>query len=103
MRKISRQASYEFYNGGRFNKSNTKVMNGRMFLFGNCIAEYINDFVIAFTMAGYPTVTTRERLHTLGIPIRQVNGEQYVGEYPIDPNKWYRYTKEPIESITCIS
>lgn len=93
MRKISRQASYEFYNGGKFNKSNTKVMNRRMFLFGHCIAEYINDYAIAFTMAGYPTVTTRERLHTLGIPIRQVKGKQYVDEYLIDPNKWYRYDR----------
>lgn len=103
MRKISRQASYEFYNGGRFNKSNTKVMNGRMFLFGNCIAEYINGYVIAFTMAGYPTVTTRERLNTLGIPIRQVKGEQYVDEYQIDPNKWYRYDKMNRCVAPCVS
>ena len=91
MRKISRQASYEFYNGGRFNKSNTKVMNGRMFLFGHCIAEHVDPFEVRFTMAGHSTVTTRERLNALGIPIRQVKGEQYVGEYLIDPNKWYIY------------
>lgn len=91
MRKISRRASYEFWNGGKFNKSNTKVVNGKMFLFGNCIAEYIDPFEIKFTMGGHPTVTTRERLNTLGIPVRQVKSEQYIDGYLIDPNKWYRY------------
>lgn len=36
-----------------------------LYLFGNKIAWHTQDGGIAFTMAGHPTVTTRDRLNTL--------------------------------------
>lgn len=52
-----------------------------------------------FTLAGWPTPTTRERLRGLGIDIRQKKGKQYLITHysngkenwnnEIDPNKWY--------------
>ena len=91
MRKISKQASYEFWNNGTFNKSNTKVINGKMFLFGNNIATKTGTVTLTFSMCGYPTVTTRERLNALGVPVHQSNGEQKVNGTIIDCFKEYNY------------
>lgn len=97
MRKISGQASYEFWNNGKFNKSNTKVEDNNLFLFGRVIATYISESSLFFSLRGYPTVTTRERLRALGVPIYQRNGSQYVNGIPISSDVVYKYnliTKE---------
>lgn len=97
MRKISEQASYEFWNNGKFNKSNTKVEDNNLFLFGRVIATYISESSLFFSLRGYPTVTTRERLRALGVPIYQRNGNQYVNGELISSDVVYKYniaTKE---------
>ena len=84
---MTRQITYEavsaFESGRPYCKSNTTVTSdGKMYLFGNKIAEYV-DGVLQVSMCGYNTVTTRERLNGLtgvsattkrGIPY--INGEE---------------------------
>ena len=81
MRKITKEASKAFFNIKRFKKDNTQVRvsdngNVSLWLFGYMIAWTFNGRIY-FSMRGFPTVTTRERLSGLGINITQRDGEQH--------------------------
>lgn len=81
MRKITKEASKAFFDRRKFKKDNTQVRvseneNVSLWLFGYMIA-WTFDGKIYFSMRGFPTATTRERLKGLGIDITQRNGEQY--------------------------
>lgn len=78
---ISQKAANAFYAGRNFKLQNTEVTaheNGvtELYLHGNKIAERIGD-VVRFTLAGWNTVTTRERLRALGIDVRTKQGTPY--------------------------
>lgn len=100
MRKITRQAAEAFRDGRKFSQGNTTVTGytvdgtqcARMYLHGNEIAFKFGKEIL-LTLAGWPTVTTRERLNglleTLGIPqgFFQRKHEQYFGLHSADPAK----------------
>lgn len=74
MRKITKEACKAFYDCKKYKRSNTEVKldeNGmpRLYLFGELIAWAPHGHII-FSMRGYNTVTTKERLRGLGIDIR---------------------------------
>lgn len=86
MRKISRQAAEAFFAGRPFKKDNTVVEvcdTGVVVLklWGNQIASSSPRApispVIRFTLCGWDTVTTRDRLNALGISIYKRNGQLY--------------------------
>ena len=96
MRKISKLAARAFIEGREFRRDNTSVRieqrtsedshpNRRLYLHGNLIAEYTNATGLRITLAGWPTPTTRERLHTLLKEMGKCEGvwqhkfEQYYG------------------------
>ena len=93
MRKITRDACDAFIHGRDFARDNTTVLhNGitRMYLHGNCIAQYNPGEIpeqreIKITLAGWPTPTTRERLNGvleslhLNLRIYQRNHAQFIG------------------------
>ncbi len=95
-----------FVNNEKFCKSNTQVVSGfqvtRLFLHGNEIARKgygatENDTGTTFTLASWPSVTTRERLRGLGILVSQQKGIQYLTKceggiaqsIEIEDDKWY--------------
>ncbi len=93
MRKITKEASKAFFDRRRFKKDNTRVRvsdngNVSLWLFGQMIA-WTFDGKIYFSMRGFPTVTTRDRLRGLGIDITQKNDEQYYKGHVI--NCWDEY------------
>lgn len=70
MRKITEKAAMAFIEGRNFTKSNTTVhgffrlFSTEFLLFGNMIALYERKKnKLYVTTAGYPTVTTKERLN----------------------------------------
>lgn len=94
MRKITQEASHAFDHGYDYKGSNTKVIDGALFLFGHKIAEYESLFKndgnnnINITNCGYFTATTKERLNGLqGVHIQQkagvwfLNGQEWNGEW----------------------
>ena len=96
MRKITKEASKAFFDRRRFKKDNTQVRisesgNVSLWLFGYMIA-WTFDGKIYFSMRGFPTVTTRERLCGLGIYVTQRNGEQYYKGQVI--NSWDEYATD---------
>jgi len=68
MREITRQAANHFYNGKRFNLSNTRVtVEGdvvKLLLHGNCIAQR-TPLAYTINTCGEPTRLTKERLNGL--------------------------------------
>lgn len=69
MRKITKEAARAFLEGRNFHQSNTSVQKFfgdtfELLLFGNMIALYSRrEQTLFVTTAGYPTVTTKERLN----------------------------------------
>ena len=72
----------------------------------NHIEVYLHGNVIyscdgeqeSFTLAGYDTLTTRNRLRALGVNLFRKNGKMYaskcksgVNAIDIDANKWYNF------------
>lgn len=88
MRKITKEASRAFFNRKKFKKNNTQVIplsNGdvSLYLFNTLIAWTING-IIYFSMRGFNTVTTRERLRGLGIFITTHYGTLFLDNDLID-------------------
>lgn len=89
MRQITKSAATAFASGGSFRLDNTEVDGDSFMLHGNTIARHapntqMSDNCYVFSMCGWATPTTRERLNglfeVLGLPLRvyQHKGEQYV-------------------------
>ena len=108
MRKISQLAARAFIAGRKFNRDNTSVrlfptIAGEMtelYLHGNVIARNRNG-KMQLTLAGWPTMTTRERLNTLlselnsNIRFYQRKHDQFACSWrhgydiPINSSSWY--------------
>lgn len=95
-RKITQRAASAFFAGQNYHESNTEVntyMGGlvELRLHGHTIALYgkYGDRYIQFTLAGYNTQTTRERLRGLGININTRRGKIFWDNCEIMPDKFY--------------
>ena len=80
MYNISRESARAFDNNRNFKKRNTVVKatdsETAMYLWGNKIAWKNSDGYF-FSMCGWDTRTTKDRLSALGIRISQKNHTQY--------------------------
>ena len=87
MRKITKKAAQALLNNDSFHESNTRVENGKMFLYGHKIAKRNEYGEIMVNFQGYNTNTTKERLNGL---CELYNGTRpfYAGnDYPTD--EWF--------------
>jgi len=64
MRKISIDGASALLNGKRFTRTNTKVLDGVMELYGHKIA-WIRQGKIIISNAGWEAVTTKDRLNAI--------------------------------------
>ena len=95
---ISEKSARAFLNNRNFKLSNTRVEvkdnETALYLWGHKIA-WKNSDGFFFSMCGYPTRTTKDRLSTLGIQIGQRNYTQYwLNSYedkPIEINSYDIY------------
>lgn len=88
MRGISKEAAEAFINGRNFKKSNTVVKDNVMYLFGNKIAWKEKGFTF-FSLCGWDTRTTCDRLSGLGIYITHRNSIPYYNGEPMFIDKVY--------------
>lgn len=93
MRKITEDAIHSFMNAQKFRRGNTEVEvlpNVTILkLFGNEIAFRYNnpERTLSITDAGWPTVTTKERLNALpSVSIRQKDFQWYLNGQEWDGN-----------------
>ena len=94
-RQVTEKTIRKFLNNENFKLSSTEVKTDmeitRLYLFGNCIARKNNlTNKIEITLAGYNTVTTRERLNGLpNVNICSKNFTPYLNGKEIDSDSWY--------------
>ena len=95
MRKITKKIANAFAQGESLTIGNTRTAGGRVFLHGNCIVETDPWGKIEMSLAGWNTVTTRERLNgiaeVLGLEAKftQKDFEPYLNGKYIADNMWY--------------
>ena len=81
-----------------FEESNTRVevskVNGKprvdVYLFGNRIYTQAGRCKM-FTLAGWDTITTRNRLRALGVNLCRKNGKNYYNMVEINKYDWYDF------------
>ena len=94
MRKIEEAMRYAVRMRKNWVSGNTRVevydSEVKVFLHGNMIyRENRMTGEKRFTLAGWPTRTTRSRLWALGIHITQNDWTQYYNGEPISSREWY--------------
>ena len=75
-RKVSLEMTKLFFSGKSGKMGNTSTRDGKFFLHGNEIAHFDEDGDLWISDAGWPTVTTRERLNTI---LRHYDAERMHG------------------------
>ena len=114
MRKITKTVVSAFIARKSKSCGNTSTDGDVLRLHGNPIARFDLGGRIVVSLAGWPTVTTRERLNGLtellgmGRGFHQAKGEQYLDGNPIDSDDWYPLTcsPEPVKimpGLSCLS
>ena len=91
-RIISQAAAAALETGYNFKRSNTRVDGDaqEMYLHGNLIAK-IDNGALYITLAGWPTLTTCERLNALnGVHITRRAGKAFLNGKEIDSDQWYK-------------
>jgi len=95
MRKITEQAGEAFNTSKAFRKDNTAVelrddIGVELRLHGNLIAyKQQSTGDVSFTLAGWNTPTTRERLKAVGVQVNSIKGVPHYNGVAIDANAWY--------------
>ena len=83
-KKVSTTIADAWFRGEAKRLSNTETDGETIWLFGNAIAWWTGPDRFTITTAGYPTVTTKERLNALpGVQVHQHKGELY-----LDSKRW---------------
>lgn len=89
MRNITKQASEAFYKNLSYKKNNTEVIveedEIKLFLHGHKIA-WMKNGTLFFSMCGFNTQTTRERLQAANITIAQRNHQAVIFNIVFDEN-----------------
>lgn len=86
--KVASEAVHALYAGKSFRKGNTEVRRmpyglAVMYLHGSAIAALFPNGRLEVSLAGWPTVTTRDRLNALPhVRVHQDQGIQYLNGQP---------------------
>lgn len=96
MRKITRDIVGAFLRRETRTIGNTHTDGEKLYLHGNMIACHSDDGIIV-TLAGWPTVTTRERLNAIpGVNIVQRKGVQYMNGKELAHNEFRTVTSDSL-------
>ena len=88
MRKVTKETVGAFMRHERRTVGNTHTDGEKLYLHGNMIACHTPEGIVV-TLAGWPTVTTRERLNGIpGVSLTQRAGVQYLNGTPLARNEF---------------
>ena len=106
MRKIEEAMCAAVKERKNWELSNTRVqvckdktsVRVSVYLFDNRIYEHVSDTstgysMKTFTLAGWDTITTRNRLRALGVGVHRLNKKPHYNGKAIDKEKWYEVKK----------
>lgn len=89
MRKVTDKILNAFNAHKPAASGNTTTDGTVILLHGNRIAERRRDGSVWVTLAGWNTVTTRERLRAL-VSVTTVKGQPFIGGKPVKPDQWVK-------------
>ena len=105
MRKVTQTVVDAFLARRKKSCGNSVSSGDELLLHGNVIAKHTEGGGVVATLAGWPTVTTRERLNglarSLGSPgFHQSKHEQYFNDQPVGADDWVtlRESVQPAQS-----
>jgi len=90
MRKVTQQIKQAFEQGISLKVGNTKTDGKTVWLHDNAIVKRDPDGLIRWSLAGYNTPTTRERVNGIAnAGVHQVKFEPVLNGEEIDPYDWF--------------
>ena len=90
MRKVTQQIKEAFERGEAKTVGNTTTDGNTVWLHGNAIVKRDPDGLIRWSLAGWNTPTTRERVNGIvNVGVHQVNFEAVLNGQTIDPSDWF--------------
>ena len=90
MTEISKAIKKAFEQGKKKKMSNTRTDGTTIWLHGNAIIKRDPDGLVRWSLAGWNTQTTRERLNNIvNARVRQVKGEPVLNGEIIDSYDWF--------------
>ena len=90
MRKVTEQIKQAFDNGQRLKVGNTKTDGKTVWLHGNAIVKRDPDGLVRWSLAGWNTSTTRERVNGIvNAGVCQVDFEPVLNGEIIDSSDWF--------------
>ena len=90
MRKVTEQIKQAFESRQRKSVGNTMTDGQTVWLHGNAIIKRDPDGLVRWSLAGWNTPTTRERVNGIvDAGVHQVNFEPILNGQEINPNDWF--------------
>jgi hypothetical protein len=100
---ISKESAAALLSGREYKKQNTQVSNeygqNTLRLWGNRIAWLSESGILGFSLCGWDSRTTCERLRALGLPIWHKRGGLYCGDDLIESRGQYVYLDGKAQKI----
>lgn len=90
MRKVTAQIKKAFEEGRSLKVGNTETDGQTVWLHGNAIVKRDPDGLVRWSLAGWNTPTTRERVNGIAnAGVRQFQGELIFNGEEINPSDWF--------------
>lgn len=90
MRKVTEQIKQAFNNGTSLKVGNTRTDGQTVWLHGNAIVKRDPDGLVRWSLAGWNTPTTRERVNGIAnAGVHQVKFEPILNGQVIDSSDWF--------------
>ena len=90
MRKVTQQIKQAFKNGTSLKVGNTRTDGQTVWLHGNAIVKRDPDGLVRWSLAGWNTPTTRERVNGIAnANVFQFKFEPVLNGQVIDPSDWF--------------
>ncbi len=90
MRKVTEQIKQAFDNGQRLKVRNTETDGKTVWLHGNAIVKRDPDGLVRWSLAGYNTPTTRERVNGIAnAGVSQVKFKPVLNGQIINSSDWF--------------
>tara|TARA_B100000902_G_scaffold383867_1_gene423281 strand:- start:558 stop:857 length:300 start_codon:yes stop_codon:yes gene_type:complete len=96
MRKVTQQIKQSFFERKAKTIGNTETDGNSVWLHGNEIIKRDSSGLIFWTLAGWNTPTTRERINgILDVGVHQKNFEPVLNGHTIDESDWFALEQGP--------
>ncbi|MAJ24658.1 MAG: hypothetical protein CMP36_04020 [Rickettsiales bacterium] len=100
MRKVTQQIKKAFENRQAKTVGNTHTDGNTVWLHGNAIVKRDASGFVIWSLAGWNTPTTRERVNGIvNAGVHQVNFEPVLNGHKIHPSDWFAVPNQNTESL----